>query len=421
MSARQLAVRPGPRSAWRRFAPPAGLALLALAAAALSGCGPGQSKGPPPKTPEVLVSTPVTEEITDYEDFTGRLESPAAVEIRARVTGYLEEVKFEEKVGVNVKKGDVLFLIDPRSYKAELDRAEANLLQAKVRLQRLEYDFQRASDLIARKAIAREEYDKISGDRSEAEAAVKVAEATVTTARVGYGYTKVTAPMSGRIGRRLVDPGNLVKADETILATIVSLDPLYAYFDVDERTVLRLRRLIRSGTVKSAREVEVPVKMELADEEGFPRTGRIDFADNKVDPGTGTLRVRAVFPNPQELLSPGLFVRVRVRIGVPHKALLIAERALGTDQGQKFVYVVNDKGEVAYRAVKVGSLHQGRRVIDSGLAPGEKVIVSGLQRVRQGTKVQPRVVPMPGPGPADTSRTPVITQSAGPGKQPGKK
>jgi RND family efflux transporter MFP subunit len=390
---------------------------VALLAVTLSGCGSAQSSAPPPKPPEVFVSTPVSEEITEYEDFTGRLESPEAVEIRARVTGYLEEVRFKEKVRVDVQKGDVLFLIDPRSYKADLDRAEANELQARVRLQRLEYDHQRASDLLPRKAISREEYDKIAGDRAEADAAVKVAEATVRSARVSYGYTKVTAPMTGRISRRLVDPGNLVKADQTVLATILSLNPLYAYFDVDERTVLRIRRLVREGTVKSAREVEVPVQMELADEEGFPHKGKIDFVDNKVDPGTGTLRVRAVFTNDDELLSPGLFVRVRVRIGVPHKALLIAERALGTDQGQKFVYVVNDKGEVAYRAVKVGSLHQGRRVIESGLKPTEKVIVSGLQRVRQGSTVQERVVPMPGPGPADTTRTPIITQSGNLGKK----
>ncbi len=411
MSARPLEASTGPRPALRRLRPLAGAALVALLAVALSGCGSAQSSAPPPKAPEVFVSTPVSEEITEYEDFTGRLESPEAVEIRARVTGYLEEVKFKEKVRVDVQKGDVLFLIDPRSYKADLDRAEANAVQARVRQQRLEYDYQRASDLLARKAISREEYDKIAGDRAEAEAAVKVAEATVTSARVNYGYTKVFAPMTGRISRRLVDPGNLVKADQTVLATVLSLNPLYAYFDVDERTVLRIRRLIRGGTVKSAREVEVPVQMELADEEGFPHKGKIDFVDNKVDPGTGTLRVRAVFTNDDELLSPGLFVRVRVRIGVPHKALLIAERALGTDQGQKFVYVVNDKGEVAYRAVKVGSLHQGRRVIESGLTGTEKVIVSGLQRVRQGSTVQARVVPMPGPGPADTTRTPIITQS----------
>jgi RND family efflux transporter MFP subunit len=343
--------------------------------------------------PEVKVSLPLSREVTDYEDFPGRTEAVNSVEIRARVTGYLTKVHFKE--GADVKEGDVLFEIDARSYEAELARAEGNVAQSEGHLKRLNSDFQRASNLLAKSAMGREDYDRIVGDRTEATGAVAVAKAARDLAALNLSYTKVLAPLSGRISRRWIDPGNLVKADDTPLTSIVSLDPIYAYFDVDERTTLRLQRLVREGKGQWALGEGLPVLLGLADEEGFPRRGTINFSENRVDPDTGTWRLRALFANPDRALNPGLFVRMRLPIGVPYKATLVSEQALSTDQGQKFVYVVDDANQVAYRRVKTGRLHDGLRVITEGLNPGEKVVVSGLQRVRQGIKVDPKVVDMP--------------------------
>jgi RND family efflux transporter MFP subunit len=360
----------------------------------LAGCAQPPAQPPPPKPPEVLVSLPISRSVTDYEDFTGRTEAMKLVEVRARVTGYLEKLNFQE--GAEVKQADVLFEIDPRPYQAEFARADASLVQSEAHLRRLESDYQRALGLRNRTAIGLEEFDKIAGDRAEAAAAVGVARAVRDLAKLNLGFTHVTSPIAGRISRRLVDPGNMVKADETALTTVVSLDPMYAYFDVDERTVLRIRRLIQEGKTASDGNGKATVLMGLADEDGFPHQGAVDFVDNKVDPNTGSLWLRGVFPNPTHILTPGLFVRIRLPIGMPYKATLIAEQALGRDQGQKFVYVVSDKNEVAYRPVKVGKLHDGLRVITEGLTARDKVVVSGLQRIRQGATVEPKMVSMPG-------------------------
>ena len=372
------------------------------------------------------MSLPVTQDVTDYEDFTGRTEAVATIEIRARVTGYLDKVLFKE--GTEVKQGDPLFEIDRRTYQADCDRAEANLLQARAHLNRLQADLRRAASLLPSKSISQEDYDKVAGDCAEAEAAVKVSEAALHSARLNLDFTIVSAPISGRISRQLIDPGNLAKADDTLLTMLVSLDPIYAYFDVDERTMLRIRRLIRSGKVKSAREAEVSVLLGLADEEGFPHEGTINFVDNRVDATTGTLRLRGIVANPKRLFSPGMFLRVRVPIGDPHRAILVSERALGSDQGQKFVYVLNDKNEVTYRRVKVGALEGGLRVIEEGLAMGEKVIVTGLQRIRPGARVDPKMVAMtaqeptvvPGPPPkaATASATAAAPASPAPAATP---
>jgi RND family efflux transporter MFP subunit len=363
------------------------------------GCENAAPKLLPPKPPVVVVSQPVEEQINDYEDFTGRTEAVFTVEVRARVTGYLDKVHFED--GTEVNANDLLFEIDPRPYQGELERSEATVLQTEARLNRLEADFRRATALFSRNAIGREEYDRIAGDHSEAIAAVKSARANRDIAKLNLEFTTVTAKIGGRLSRRLVDPGNMVKADETALTTIVSLDPMYVYFDIDERTMLKLRRLVEEGKMKSRQEAEMGVMVGLSDEEGFPHKGVINFSENKIDPSTGTLRVRLVIPNPKpsertpRLLTPGLFVRVRLPVGTPHKAILIAEQAVGTDQGRKFLYVVNDKKEVVYRPVKVGLLSKGLRVIESGLVTGEKVIVSGLQRVRPGVKVEPKFAEIP--------------------------
>jgi len=363
-------------------------AALLLAGVVLSGCTKKAADAPAPTPPKVLVNLPTTSEILDYEDFTGRTVANQTVDIRARVTGYLDKINFKD--GGMVEKGDLLFEIDPRPYEAELARSEATMQQSESHLRRLERDYQRASNLIASKAISREQFDQAAGDRAEATGAVGIAQANLKLARLNLSYTKVHAEMNGRLSRAQLDPGNLVRVDETVLTSIVALDPIFAYFDIDERTSLKIRRMTESGQVR-AEGNEVPVMMGLADENGFPHKGVINFVDNRYDPSTGTQQVRGVFPNPDRLLAPGLFVRVRLPIGEPYQALLIAEQALGTDQGQKFVYVVGKNNNAEYRRIEVGKLQRGQRVVLKGLAAGERVIVSGLQLVRPGAPVEAKM------------------------------
>jgi RND family efflux transporter MFP subunit len=370
----------------------------------LAGCARAPA-GPPPAPPTtVSVSYPVERDVTNYADFTGRLEAVFSVEIRARVTGYLNRVYFKD--GVEVNEGASLFEIDPRPYKVELDRAEATLAQQEAHLKRLGADYRRVSTLLARGSVSREEYDKYAGDHAESEAAVGIARANRDLAKLNFDFTEVRTPIGGLLSRRMVDPGNMVQADTTALTTIVSLDPMYLYFDIDERTVLKLRVLVRDGKLPSREEgAVVPILAALADEEGFPHKGVINFSDNKVNPRTGTLRVRGVIENPvvkgknSRMLSPGLFARVRLPLGEPHRALLVTERAIDTDQGQKILYLVNAKNEVDSRSVRLGAIHDGLRAIEDGLKPGERVIVVGLQQVRPGAVVEPKLVDMPGSPP----------------------
>jgi len=380
---------------------------LPVSGLVLLGCEAEKPKMVEMKPPVVVVSQALTEEVTDYEDFTGRTEAVFSVDVRARVTGYLEKVHFKD--GDEVKEGDLLLEIDARPYEAELARTEATILQGEAHLNRLDADFRRAKNLFSRGNISREEYDKFAGDRAEAEAMVGVAKSGRDLAKLNVEFTKIKSPISGRLSRRMVDPGNLVKADETILTSIVSLDPMYVYFDIDERTLLKIRRLIREGRIKSRAEAEVRVLIGLSDEEGFPHVGTINFSDNKVDPSTGTLRVRGIIENPQSrdttsrVLSPGLFTRVRLPIGSPHQETLIPEDAIATDQGRKYLYVVKQEkkkgakseGEtesvVVDRTVTLGPSHGALRVIEEGLKPSEYVIVRGHQRVRPGAKVETRI------------------------------
>lgn len=355
-----------------------------------AGCQPAAPPPPPQKAPEVIVTLPVYDDITDHEDFTGQTEAVKSIEIRARVTGYLKAVHFQH--GAEVKQGDLLFAIDPPHYQAEFDRNEGTVAQAEARLTRLRADYARAEGLHPTGVITKEQFDLVKGDLAEAEATLKTAKAALKIAKTNLGYCEVRAPISGRLSRPFIDPGNLAISNETLLTRIVAQDPMYVYFDLDERTMLRLRRLVQDGVAASAQEANVPVLMGLSDEQGYPHRGRLDFEDNRLDPGTGTLRVRGEFSNGDRLLSPGLFVRVRVPIGEPYRALLVPEPALGADQGQKFIYVVDDKDEVSYRRVETGRLHGQLRVISAGLSPGERVVVSGLQRVRTGAKVSPKLV-----------------------------
>jgi RND family efflux transporter MFP subunit len=346
---------------------------------------------PPPKPPEVLVELPNVADVTDYEDFTGRTMAFKSADIRPHVTGYLDKIYFQE--GADVKEGDLLYEIDPRTYQAELERAKSNQAQAEAHYKRLTADLQRASGLITNKIITREEFDRIVGDQSEAEAAVGVAKAQVHLAEVNLTYTKIIAPFNGRLSRTMFDPGNLVKADETVLTTIVRLDPIYAMFGVDERLLKRIHDYIESGLIKKNKDGQIPILMGLADEEGFPHPGTVDFIDNRLDINTGTLQVRGVFPNPKHVILPGLFCRIRLPLGDPYRALTVPELALSTDQGQKFIYVVNDQNKIEYRKIQIGKMQGTQRVILKGINEGDRVVVSGLQRVRPGVLVDPKPAP----------------------------
>lgn len=366
--------------------------LISLAAVMLAvfpaGCLKKAAPPPAPRPPEVFISLPVTQEVTDYEETTGRLGAVKTVEIRARVSGYLDAVQFTD--GDEIQEGAPLFRIDQRPFSAALDRAEASAKQLETRFERIKRQEERMTRLADQKVTTAEELDQIKYQRMETEAELKAANAAVELARLDMTFTEIRAPFSGRIGRRMVDPGNLVEADTTVLATIVTLDPIYAYFDIDERTVLQLRRMIAAGKLVSAEDRAIPIQMALADQDDFTLQGSVNFVDNQLSVTTGTLRLRADVQNPNKLLAPGMYVRIRVPIGESHSATLIPEEALGSDQGQRFVYVLNKEDEVEYRRIKTGRLHQGLRVVDSGLTTEDRVIVKGLQRVRPGIKVNPK-------------------------------
>lgn len=381
-------------------------ACLLFALVGVTGCQPPVSKPPAPTPPEVLYATPVLQTVTEFEEFTGRTWAVDTVEIRSRVSGYLEEVKFDD--GALIEKGELLFVVDDRSFEAQVDRADAAVAQYKARIARLKRQEQRAQNLVQTQAITEEAFDAIVADRHEAEASLAAAVADQEIARLNLSYTKVTSPIAGRISRRLVDPGNLVTADTTVLATIITVDPIYVYFDMDERTVLRLRRLLQDGLIKSVRDSAVEVQIALSDESDFTHRGTVDFVDNQVDPSTGTLRFRAEVRNKNLFFSPGLFVRVRFPIGEPRPAVMVPEEALATDQGQRFLYVIGEDDKVEYRRVKTGLLVDGKRVIHEGVEPTERVIVTGLQRIRPGMQVAPR----------DASEAESLATQKGPEKPP---
>jgi RND family efflux transporter MFP subunit len=369
-------------------------AALVLAQFFLTGCR--KPPEPPASAPTpVVVSYPVEREVTDYADYTARTAAVDSVEVRARVGGYLEKVNFKE--GALVKEGDVLFKIDPRPFKAQVAFAKAQVAANEAVAKKAKLDNVRNKNIAKTPgAISQQELDLYQAAEDQAVANVENAKATLEANELNLTFTKVLAPIDGRTSRYNVTLGNLVVADQTLLTTIVSVNPMYVYFDVDERTVLEVRKTIREGKRQSARDVEWPVTLSLANEEGFPHKGVIDFVDNQVNPKTGTLRIRAVFANENELLSPGYFGRIRVPISNPYKALLVSDRAIDTDQGQKIVYVLDKSNKVFARPVRVGALHGRLRVIEDGIQPGERVIVNGLQQVRPGLVVDPNLVDMPG-------------------------
>lgn len=375
------------------------LSALIFFGLALSGCdkimpaqgsAPPQGQAPPPKPPEVMVSLPIVSEVTDYEDFTGRTMAKPTTDIRPRVTGYLNKIFFKD--GADVKEGDELFEIDPRPYQVEVDRANSTLSQSEAHLSRLNADLQRANLMLPNHTISREQYDQVVGDQAEADAAIGMAKASVDLAKLNFSYTKITAPISGRVSRTVYDEGNLVRADETVLTTIVALDPIYAIFGVDERLLQKVHSYVEKGRLKTTQNGQIPVLMGLTNEDGFPHPGTVNFVDNHLDTGTGTLQVRGEFDNPKRAILPGLFARIRLPLGEPYQALTIPEQALGSDQDKKFIYVIGDQNKIEYRPVEIGRLQGTQRVILKGIAEGERVVVSGLQRVRPGVVVDPKMI-----------------------------
>ncbi len=387
--------------------------LLGLTLAAMpAGCGRRPAPSAAPPLPVVPVSHPVERQITDYVDYTGRTAAIDAVDIRARVTGYLVKMPFKE--GGEVNKGEILFEIDPRPYQDLFDAAKAQvaLAEANLRLARVTYDRDR---LIAARdpgGVSQQQLDTDLAALQQGQASVGVARANQNSAELNLEWTKVTSPIDGTVSRYYYTVGNLVVADQTLLTTVVSVDPMYAYFDVDENTVIRVRDAINKGLIKPAANTEaIPVSMAVGNEEGYPHVGNVSFFNNTVNPSTGTLAVRGTFANPRppngrRLLSPGMFVRIRLPIGQPHPALLVADQAIGFDQGQKFVYVIDTEHKVHYRKVTTGPLEDdGLRVVE-GLTKDDWVVVGALQQVRPRMEVEPDEVSMPALGTPAGGRAP---------------
>lgn len=368
----------------------AGVALALLLSACSRDSGNANTTAPAMPPAPVKTALPVVRTLIDWDEYSGRLESVGSVEIRARVNGYLEKVCF--KAGDKVRKGDLLFVIDQRPYRIEFQRAQAEVERTRARLDLAQNDYERAERLFRAKAISAEEQDARSKGLREATATMNSAVATMEAARLNLTFTEVRAPISGRIGRELITTGNLVNGNgggASLLAEIVSIDPIYLYIDADELSILKYRRLTREGKRVNDRETELPAEMQLMNEADFPHQGVIDYVDPRMNADTGTMRIRAVFSNGDDQLSPGFFARLRIPGSEPHEAILIPDRALGTDQGQKFIWVVGAGNAVEYRKVKTGALSQGLRVISEGLGTQERVVIEGVQRLKSGVKVQP--------------------------------
>jgi RND family efflux transporter MFP subunit len=368
-----------------------GVFVATCALSGISGCG--QSPQPQAAPPVVTVALPLAEKITDWDEYTGRIEPVETVEVRARVSGFLQSIHFDE--GGTVAEGDLLFVIDPRPYQAILQEAAAEVTRARIRLELAGNDRERAQRLFQSRAISEEELDARTQEQREAVAALAAAEATVSGAQLNVDFTQVKAPISGRIGRLHVTRGNLVSGGtegSTLLTTIVSVDPVHVYFTGDEREYLKYSRLNLDGTRPSSRDFANPVRIRLADEKEFVREGRMDFVANTLDEASGTIQGRALFANTDGLLTPGLFVTLQLLGRGPYEALLIPDAAIGADQSQAFVYVVGEGNVAERRAVDVGRIERNFRVIQAGLTAADRVVVNGLPRVRVGAAVDPQVI-----------------------------
>lgn len=362
----------------------AGLALAGL----LGGCGrEAVSQQAPPPPPEVSVAPAFQREVQEFEEFTARLEAPDTVELRARVAGSLDKVHFSE--GQRVAKGDLLFTIDPRPFAAEVARAEAQVAAARNQAQLSASELARAEKLTAIQGVSQQELDQLRATVLNARSGIQSAEAALVQARLNLEFTRIRAPVAGRISRAMVTPGNLVNVGTPVLSTLVSQDRVYAYFDASEATYLKYLRLVRAGSLASLRSQPAAAWMGLADENGFPHQGQVDFVDNRLNPATASIRGRAVFDNRDGRFTPGLFARVKVVGSGKYRATLVADRAIGTDQTRKVVMLVGKDNVVQPREVQPGALIDGMRVVQ-GVQPGELVIVDGLQRAQPGAPVTPR-------------------------------
>jgi len=371
--------------------------LLTIIMAILAGISAGCSSSAQPKAPapaEVSVAEVICKQLGDSDEFTGRLEPVNSVEVRPRVSGYLQSVHFKE--GAIVRQGDLLFQIDPRPFQAEVDRLKGELSQAKAQRSRAQSDFERAERLHNNDGMSAEEYDRRAAVRNEAEAKIASTEAALRGAELNLEFTRVTAPITGRVGRAEITEGNLVEsgaAQVRPLTSLVSLDPIYVYFDVDEQTYLKYARVTQShGT--SSHDLRGAALLGLADEDAFPHVGQVNFVDNQVSSSTGTIRLRATFANKNLALTPGLFARIRLQGGGTQSGCLAKDEAVVTDLNQKYVFVLGKNNTLTYRPVKLGPMAEGLRVVRDGLHEGDLIVVSGLQRVRPGAAVTPRRVSM---------------------------
>lgn len=370
----------------------AGSAALGVAACARVAAG-----GAPPPLPQVTVAPSVARDVTEWDEFTGRLEPVQSAAIRPRVSGLVTKVSFEE--GSLVRQGQLLFQIDGRPFQTQVDRLRAELAQAKVARDRTATEMRRADRLSSENAMPLEERERRTGAAAEAEAHVDAVAAALRAAELDLEWTRVVSPITGRAGRALVTRGNLVsggQGEATLLTTVVSIDPMYASFDADEQTFLRYGDRVRQGA--GAGKGSLRIEMALANEQAFPHQGTLQFLDNQLDSSTGTIRGRAIFSNPDRRLTPGLFVRLRLPGTVTYKGVLVEDRAVGTDLDRRFVLVVGGDKKVESRTVTLGPLVDGLRVVRQGLEPGELVVVNGLQRVRPGAQVNATVAPMGGAG-----------------------
>jgi RND family efflux transporter MFP subunit len=361
----------------------------------LSATGCNRSAPSAPTAPEVVVAEVLSKRIVDWDEYSGRFAAVDSVDVRPRASGYVDEVHFRE--GQFVKRGDVLVTIDPRPYKADYDRAQAGIALAQSQLELAEIEAERATRLRETGAVPREELDKRISQRNQTRASVAAARATAESAALMLSFTEVHAPVDGRVSRAEVTRGNLVTGGDsggTLLTTIVSVDPIYVYFDGDENAYLRYNAMARDGSRRSSRDAPNPVRIGLADEAGFPHEGHIDFVDNQINTKTGTIRVRAVLDNKAGLFTPGLFARVQLLGSGEYDAILVEDRAIATDQNQRFVYVLGADNKLEYRAVELGRIVDGLRVVRKGLAKGDVVVTSGLQRARPGIVVSPTQRPM---------------------------
>ncbi|AUU90597.1 MULTISPECIES: efflux RND transporter periplasmic adaptor subunit [Enterobacteriaceae] len=359
--------------------------LNALGAVLLSvmlvGCDEGVAQNAVPQAPAVSAADVVVKSISQWDSFNGRIEAVESVQLRPRVSGYIDKVNYTD--GQEVKKGEVLFTIDDRTYRAALEQAQATLARAKTQASLAQSEASRTDKLINTNLVSREEWEQRRSAAAQAQADIRAAQAAVDAAQLNLDFTKVTAPIDGRASRALITSGNLVTAGDSasVLTTLVSQKTVYVYFDVDESTYLHYQNLARSGQGASSNHLALPVEIGLVGEDGYPHQGKVDFLDNQLTPSTGTIRMRAILDNAQRQFTPGLFARVRLPGSAEFKATLIDDKAVLTDQDRKYVYIVDKEGKAQRRDITPGRLAAGLRIVQKGLNPGDKVIVDGLQKV----------------------------------------